>query len=152
MYVALVLLQTLILPLVSGVIHLVVKGGNSLVVFGTWWAFWGVGTRLTVAGLSQLTNPARTMGGILNIEDNAAEHVVQEFGYANVSMGLVGLVAPFVSGWGILGAVPGAVFLGLAGLRHVVKRAKSRKETVATWTDLLVFVMAALGILAAALT
>jgi hypothetical protein len=152
MYVALVLLQTLILPLVSGVIHLVVKGGNSLVVFGTWWAFWGVGTRLTVAGLSQLTNPARTTRGILNIEDNAAEHVVQEFGYANVSMGLVGLVAPFVSGWGILGAVPGAVFLGLAGLRHVVKRAKSRKETVATWTDLLVFVMVALGILAAALT
>ncbi|NMO49658.1 hypothetical protein HH310_00365 [Actinoplanes sp. TBRC 11911] len=30
-------------------------------------------------------------------------------------------------------------------IRHVAKRGKNRDETVATWTDLLVFVMVALG-------
>lgn len=146
MYILLVLLQTLILPLVSSIIHLVVAGGSPLVVLGVWWAFWGVGTRLFVAGISQLANPARTTKGILGIEDKSAELVVHELAYANLSMGAVALVAAFVPGWGILGALPGALYLGLAGFRHVVKKGKNREELVATWTDILVFVMVVLGV------
>lgn len=151
MYLLLVLLQTLILPLASSVIHLAVGGGNPLVVFGLWWAFWGVGTRLAVAGISQLVDPGRTTRGILDIDDPGAEHVVHELGFANLSMGLIALIAPFVPGWGILGAGAGALYLGLAGFRHLAKRGKNRDETVATWTDLLVFVMVALGIAGALL-
>ena len=66
-------------------------------------------------------------------------------------MGLVALVAPFVDHWGILGAAAGAISLGLAGLRHVTKSGKNRDENVATWTDLLVFVVVALGLLGTAL-
>jgi hypothetical protein len=146
MYVVLVLLQTLILPLVSSTIHLAVAGGNPLIVAGMWWAFWGVGTRLTVAGISQLVNPARTAKGILGIDDAGAEQVVHELGYANLSMGLIALIAPFVPGWGILGAVGGAIYLGLAGFRHVTKRGKNLDENIATWTDLLVFVVVGLGV------
>lgn len=148
MYILLVLLQTLILPLASSAIHLAVAGGNPLIVVGMWWAFWGVGTRLTVAGISQLANPARTAKGILGIDDVGAEQVVHELGYANLSMGLIALVAPFIQGWGILGAVGGAIYLGLAGFRHVTKRGKNLDENIATWTDLLVFVAVGLGILA----
>ncbi|WP_136625638.1 hypothetical protein [Mycobacterium innocens] len=93
------LLQTLILPLVSGGIQLAVAGGNPAVVFGLWWAFWGVGTRLLVAGISQLTNPGRTARGILGIEDAGAEQVVHELGYANLSIGLMASrVRPPVAG------------------------------------------------------
>lgn len=148
MYIAVVLLQTLVLPLISGGIQLAVTGGNPAVVFGLWWAFWGVGARLLVAGVSQLANPGRTARGILGIEDAGAEQVVHELGYANLSMGLVGLMSPFTGGWGILGAVTGAVYLGFAGLRHVAKRRKNADETVATWTDLLVFVMVTVGAVA----
>jgi hypothetical protein len=150
MYIALVLLQTLILPLVCGSIHLAVAGGNPLIVFGLWWAFWGVGTRLSVAGISQITNPARTTRDILEIEDAGGEQVVHELGFANLSMGLVGLVCPFIGGWAVLGAASGAVYLALAGLRHVAKRGKSANELVATWTDVLVFVMVAVGTVAIA--
>ncbi|MGX5679924.1 hypothetical protein [Schumannella luteola] len=146
MYIALVLLQTLVLPLASGVIHLVVAGGHPLVVFGIWWAFWGVGTRLVVAGISQLANPARTAQGILGMEDKGAEQVVHELGFANLCLGAVALVAPFIPGWGYLGALPGALYLGLAGFRHVAKRSKGRDETVATWTDILVFVAVVAGL------
>ena len=149
MYILLVLLQTLILPLVSTLIHVAVGGGNPLIIAGIWWAFWGVGTRLTVAGISQLANPGRTAKGILGIDDAGAEQVVHELGYANLSMGLIALVAPFVPGWGILGAVGGAIYLGLAGFRHVTKRGKNLDENVATWTDLLVFVMVGLGVVGA---
>jgi hypothetical protein len=145
-YILLVLLQTLVLPLVSSIIHLVVAGGNPLVILGIWWAFWGVGTRLLVAGISQLANPARTTKGILGIEDKSAELVVHELAYANLSMGAVAMIAAFVPGWGLLGAVPGALYLGLAGFRHVVNKGKNREELVATWTDILVFVMVVLGV------
>jgi hypothetical protein len=148
MYALLVLLQTVALPLVSGIIHLAVAGGNPLIVFGIWWAFWGVGTRLVVAGISQLVNPSRTTQGILGIDGGGADQIVHELGYANLSMGAVALVAPFLPGLSILGAAPGAIYLGLAGLRHVAKRGKSRDETIATWTDLLVFLVVAVGIIA----
>jgi len=147
MYILLVLLQTLLLPLASTAIQLSVAGGDPLIVAGIWWAFWGVGTRLTVAGISQLANPARTAKGILGIDDAGAEQVVHELGFANLSMGLIALVAPFVPGWGILGAAAGAIYLGLAGFRHVAKRGKGADENVATWTDVLVFLAVGLGIL-----
>lgn len=146
MYIALVLAQTLVLPLVSGVIQLVVAGGDPLVVFGIWWAFWGVGTRLFVAGISQLANPGRTTKGILGIEDKSAELVVHELGFANLCLGFVALFAPFVPGWGILGALPGAIYLGLAGFRHIATKGKGAEENVATWTDILVFVAVVAGI------
>lgn len=146
MYIALVLLQTLILPLACASIHLAMSGGDPLVVLGIWWAFWGVGSRLFVAGISQLVNPARTTQGILGIEDAGAELVVHELGYANLGMGLVAMASAFTGSWGILGAAPGALFLGLAGLRHLSKPGKNRDETLATWTDLLVFAMVLAGL------
>lgn len=146
MYIALVLAQTLVLPLVSGIIHLAVGGGDPLVVFGIWWAFWGVGTRLFVAGISQLANPTRTAKGILGIEDKGAELVVHELGFANLCLGLVALFAPFIPDWGILGALPGALYLGLAGFRHIPKKGKNVEEQVAMWTDILVFVVVVAGI------
>lgn len=63
-------------------------------------------------------------------------------------MGLIGLVSPFTGGWGIRAAVTGAVYLGFAGLRHIAKRGKNADETVATRTDLLVFVMVTVGAIA----
>ena len=148
MYIILVLLQTLLLPLASGSLQLALAGGNPLVVYGIWWAFWGVGTRLLVAGISQLVNPARTAKGILGIDDRGAEQVVNELGFANLCLGAVALVVPFAPEFTIAAAVPGALYLGLAGFRHVAKRGKGRDENVATWTDLLVFVVVLVGVVA----
>lgn len=151
MYIIVVLVQTVVLPLVSGGIHLAVAGGNPLVVFGIWWAFWGVGTRLLLAGISQLARPDRTVHDILGIDDEKAGLVVHELAFANLSMGIAGVATAFVPGWGILGSIAGAIYLGLAGVRHVVKRGKNAQEQVATWTDLLVCVMVLLGVVATAI-
>lgn len=148
MYKTLVLLQTLVLPLASGSLQLAAHGGDPLVVFGLWMALWGVGTRLVVAGISQLLNPARTAQGILGIESSDANQVVHELGYANLSLGAVPLAVPFLPDWGIAVALSGALYLGLGGLRHVAKRGKDSDELVATWTDLLVCVVVLLGAVA----
>lgn len=152
MYIAVVLAQTFVLPLVSGTIHLAVAGGNVLVVFGMWWAFWGVGTRLLVAGISQLANPTRTTQGILGLQDEKANLVVHELGFANLSFGLAATAISLFPAWGVLGAVPGAIYLGLAGFRHIATRGKGREESVATWTDLLVFVATITGVIAVLVT
>ncbi|PPG33183.1 hypothetical protein [Pseudoclavibacter sp. RFBB5] len=173
MYALLVILQTVVLPLLFGGVHLGVAGGNPALVFGIWFAFWGVGSRLIVAGISQLTNPLRTtqtiLGAAADESDEPEEHaagtrmqtlnatgaataqVVQELGLANLSLGTVALVSSLVPGWGLVGALPGAIYLGLAGIRHLAKRGKSTNELVATWTDLLVFVIVVGGVVAAAL-
>ena len=180
MYALLVILQTVVLPLVFGGVHLGVAGGNPALVFGVWFAFWGVGSRLIVAGTSQLTNPRRTTQTILGAAPEGADEqghadaatastgtevdtaadtatytataqVVQELGLANLSLGAVALVSSLVPGWGLVGALPGAIYLGLAGIRHLGKRGKSTNELVATWTDLLVFLLVVGGVVAAAL-
>ena len=100
--------------------------------------FWGVGTRLLLAGLSQLFAPERT-AAILGSGGSVAERTLaRELGGANVAMGLAGLLA-LVPGWAVPAGAAGAVFLGIAGISHVATRGKSTHELVATWTDLLVF-------------
>ena len=45
-YFILVIAQTAVFPIVSGIVELAVFGGDPIQVFGKWWVFWGVGTRL----------------------------------------------------------------------------------------------------------
>jgi hypothetical protein len=145
MYVVVVLLQTVILPLAFGVGQLAVQGGEPVPVIGGWFLFWGVGTRLLLAGVHQVLKPDYTAQGILGGSSAETAHVVQELGFANICMGLAAIVAFTRPEWWVVGAIPGGLFLLLAGLRHVAKPGKDRDETVATWTDLLVgIVMAAL--------
>lgn len=138
MYVMVVLLQTLILPLASGIVELVGQGGDPVLVIGRWFLFWGVGTRLLLAGIVQVARPSFTARDILGAGESGALHVVQELGFANIAMGVVGVVGAFVTGWWAAAAIPGGIFLGQAGLRHVAKPGKGLEEQVATWTDLLV--------------
>ena len=53
-YFIVVIGQTVVLPVVSGIIELVAVGGDPVLVFGKWWVFWGVGTRLLSAGIAQV--------------------------------------------------------------------------------------------------
>lgn len=138
MYVAVVLLQTLILPLASGTVELVASGGDPILVFGRWFLFWGVGTRLVLAGAVQVVRPAFTMRDILGHADPGTLVVVQELGFANLAMGTLGVIGAFTPDWWAAAAIPGAIFLGQAGLRHVLRPEKGLEERVATWTDLLV--------------
>ena len=141
MYIVLVLAQTLVLPLVSGTIELLVAGGDPLLVYGRWFLFWGVGTRLLVAGISQTARPGFTIQNILGAPNPGADQIAQELGLANLAFGVAGVVCAFVPGWGPGAAIAGGLYLGLAGFRHLSKRHPNAKEIVATWTDLLVFVV-----------
>ncbi len=144
MYVVMLIGFMVVLPIVSIVIELIASGGDADVWFtiGKWFLFWGVGMRLFVAGISQLFKPQFTANNILGgTTSPAALQVVQELGFANLGMGAVALIAPWVSDWAIPASIPAIVFLGLAGLRHIAKPGKNGKEFLATITDLFVAVV-----------
>jgi hypothetical protein len=146
-YIILVLAQTVVLPLVSGTIELLVGGGDPVLVYGRWFLFWGVGTRLLVAGVSQIFRPGFTVQNILGEPNAGATQIAQELGFANLSIGVGAIVAAFVPGWAVPVAIIGGLFLGLAGFRHVAKKHPNVKEIVATWTDILLFLAMAAYVL-----
>ncbi len=137
-YFILVILQTVALPIVSGVIELLTVGGDPVLVFGKWWAFWGVGTRLLVAGIVQVSGKGPT-SEILGADRPTVQtqQLTRELGTANIGMGVAGLLA-LVPGWAVPAGLAGGIFLLVAGIMHVPKKNKNAQETLATWTDLVV--------------
>ncbi len=137
-----VILQTIVLPIASGTIELATSGGNPVEVYGRWWVFWGVGTRLVVAGIVQLVRPGTTaaiLGSAKPVESEP--QLVRKLATANIGMGLAGLLA-LIPVWAPSAGAAGGVFLLITGLMHVTKQNKNAQETLATWTDLLVGVVA----------
>lgn len=137
-YFVVVIAQTVVLPIVSGIWELAVAGGDPILVFGKWWVFWGVGTRLLLAGLVQVSGRGATAEILGATAPTVQEkQLTRELGTANIGMGLAGLLA-LVPQWALPAGVAGGTFLLLAGLMHLSKQGKNAKETLATWTDLVV--------------
>ncbi|TVU59723.1 hypothetical protein FQP90_18670 [Paenarthrobacter nitroguajacolicus] len=137
-YFILVIAQTVALPIVAASFELAINGGDPVLVFGKWWVFWGVGTRLVVAGVAQVSGKGPT-AAILGapIPTVQEKQLTRELGMANVGMGLAGLLA-LVPGWALPSGLAGGAFLLIAGIMHVPKKNKNAKEALATWTDLIV--------------
>jgi hypothetical protein len=139
MYYLVVVLTTLVLPVASIAVDAHRTSGSELtLLIGKWFVFWGIGVRLFIAGLSQLTRPAFTAREILGIEADSAGPLVAELGTANAGLGLVGILSLWQTGWTPAAALAGGLFLAAAGFTHARARSRTRKETVAMVTDVLV--------------
>jgi hypothetical protein len=137
-YVILVIAQTVALPIISGVVQLAVVGGDPVLVFGMWWVFWGVGTRLLVAGIAQVSGKGPTSAILGATAPSVQEkQLTRELGVANLCLGLAGILA-LVPGWALPAGFAGGIYLLLAGVMHLPKKGKNPQETLATWTDLIV--------------
>jgi hypothetical protein len=137
-YFILVIAQTIVLPIASAITELATIGGDPVLVFGKWWVFWGVGTRLLVAGIAQVSGKGPTAAILGSTAPTVQEtQLTRELGIANVGMGVAGLLA-LVSDWALPAGLAGGVFLLIAGIMHVPKKGKNAKEALATWTDLIV--------------
>lgn len=137
-YFIIVIAQTVVMPIISGIIELSSTGGDPVLVFGKWWVFWGVGTRLLSAGIVQMSGRGPTAAILGAATPSVQEQqLARELGTANIGMGLAGLLA-LVPGWALPAGAAGGVFLLIAGAMHVAKKNKNAKETLATWTDLVV--------------
>lgn len=149
MYLAAILVLMLIAPLASVLIEALVVGGPVAALVLKWFVVWGVGARLGLAGVKQVTQPAFTAQTIFEIADPKAQVIVQELGFANLAFGLLGLLSLAFPAFLVPAAVGGGLFYFLAGVKHALRPEKNRTETIAMVSDLAMAAVLAVAVASA---
>jgi hypothetical protein len=137
MYFASILVLLLMFPLAS-IAAEAIRFGHSFTdmgLIGKWFVFWAVGVRLFLAGVRQVLQPSFTAVEIFDIHEPKALAIVRELGFANLSMGLLGLCGLWHKEWLIPAAIVAGSYYGLAGLGHVPQPHKNAKEYAAMISD-----------------
>ncbi len=109
-------------------------------LIGKWFIFYAVGIRLFTAGISQASNPAFT-GRIFKMKSTESFVIIRELGFANIAMGVMGILSVLNNNWRVMAAITGGMFLGLAGILHLLKKPDSLNEMIAMIYDLFVLVV-----------
>ena len=150
MYIFAVTFLMFIFPIVSIVIEILVNKNHSALIelIGKWFVFWAIGIRLFTAGLRQIIKPGLTSEGILGIKSKEAWQLVRELGFANVAMGITGIITLWKPDWLLPEALIGGLFLLLAGLEHVPKKNRNFEENLAMYSDLAIGVVMAVFVIA----
>lgn len=153
MYFIIVIATTIVLPVASALIELsglniagmhMASSTILIIYFGKWYVFWAGGLRLLLAGLRQTFQPTFTLKQIFNIDHEPSEHIVQELGFANLSMGLLCVTTLAFPQLVMAGAIVSGLYYGLAGLRHFIgHEPRNAQRTLAMGTDILVFAVLA---------
>ena len=142
-FIIMIVLLMFAFPIASLFVELFVFKTNTgfLFLMGKWFVFWGVGVRLFTAGLRQALQPQFTAQDIFGIRDTKPLVIVRELGFANCSIGLIGLCSVFNATWILPSAIAGDLFYGLAVLQHLLKKDKNATEMTATISGLLMFII-----------
>lgn len=149
MYFVMVILLLFVFPLASVAIEALRfgPGAEYMPLVGKWFTFWAVGVRLFVAGGRQVLQPSFTAVEIFDIREPKAFVIVRELGFANLSMGFLGLYSLWRREFILPAAIVGGLYYALAGLGHVFEKSKNAKEQTAMITDFFAFVVLAAFIL-----
>jgi len=143
LYLASVLLFMLLLPVISIVIDAGYKSGISIFYIGKWFVFWAIGIRLLTAGLRQVIKPAFTAKDIFHIDSIESHIIVRELGFANICFGLAGVLSLYIPEWRTAAAFTGGLYMGIAGVQHIIKKPSTPNEVVAMVSDIFIFLVMA---------
>jgi hypothetical protein len=129
-YLVPVLLLLFVIPAGCVLAEVIARGDATdlWIVVGKWFVFWGVGARLFVAGVRQIFQPEFTATKIFDLTEPGALAVVRELGFANVTMGTLGVASLANSAWLIPAAIVGALYYGLAGAGHLIRPERNSIE------------------------
>jgi hypothetical protein len=105
-------------------------------LIGLWFVFWAVGVRLGLAGVRQILRPEFTARDIFKLEGEGPLTIVRELGFANLAIGVVGLLALPFPAFVLPAAIYASIFYAAAGAMHVTEPRRGRKESVAMISDL----------------
>jgi hypothetical protein len=137
MYVLIVALTMLILPIGSVAIARGVDPTAAWIdLIGLWFVFWAVGVRLGIAGVRQILRPEFTARDIFKLEGEEPLAIVRELGFANLAIGIVGLLAVRFAAFVLPAAIYASIFYAAAGAMHVREPDRGLNENVAMLSDL----------------
>jgi hypothetical protein len=142
-YLMMSLLLAIILPLLSALWeHYYELELLGWALIGKWFIFYAIGIRLFTAGISQASNPAFT-GSILHLKSKESFVLIRELGFANISLGIMGILSVLNNNWRVMAALSGGLFLGLAGVNHLFRKPEGQNELIALFYDLFVTIVIA---------
>jgi hypothetical protein len=136
MYYAIIGLFMLVLPCASVLAEVLTTQQLTMLLVGKWYVFWAVGVRLLLAGLRQVIQPRYTAQVVLGLKSDDSLLVIRELGFANVALGLSGLLSIYFPSWSVPIALAGGIFYGLAGGNHALQAHRGTVETVAMVSDI----------------
>jgi hypothetical protein len=144
-YPFIVFLLMFLLPAISITWEILLEGATfGWPLIGKWIVFWCVGIRLFTAGIKQASNPEYAASNIFRLKAKESLVIIRELGFANIALGVMGILSVINSNWRSIAAITGGIFFGLAGIQHLFKKPDSRNELIAMITDLYVFIIALL--------
>jgi hypothetical protein len=148
LYLINVLATMLILPVLSITVEATIKSiPLSIELTAKYFIGWAIGVRLLIAGLRQSIRPEFTAEQIFNLRNSRDSlPFIRELGFANICMGLLGVVSFFKQEWRLPAAITGGLYFGLAGFLHVFRKAATFNELIAKISDLFIFSIALLYI------
>jgi len=138
MYFLTVLLVMIVLPVLSiaSERYFYHSSAPLLLLTGKWFVFWGAGVRLFGAGVRQLFQPRFTVEKIFGLSNDDTLPIVRELGIANLATGGVGILSLSKPSFVLPVAIAGALFYGLAGIRHATDKGRNLNQNLAMVTDL----------------
>jgi hypothetical protein len=104
-----------------------------------WLIFWGAGMRLFTAGIKQAATPEFTAINIFKMKGKESYVVIRELGFANISLGIMGILSVLNDSWRMLAAIATGIFFGFAAMQHCTKKPCSANEKVALAYDAVIF-------------
>ena len=145
MYLLTVVLLMAVLPVGSILVELLIfkTAATILPLIGKWLVFWAVGVRQFLAGLRQTIRPQFTAETIFGIKGKDPLPIVQELGFANLSMGVLGIISIVDSRLIFPSAIVSGLFFGFAGIKHLTRGKRNLNENVAMVSALLLFAVLA---------
>jgi hypothetical protein len=140
MYAVSVILSMVLLPIFSiGYEHYLRHSPAPLMLLaGKWFVFWSAGIRICGAGLRQFFQPRFTSEGIFGIHSDDPLPFVRELGIANFAAGTIGVLSIVQPSFILPSAIVAAIFFGIAGIRHLTDKHRSRNQNLAMITALFV--------------
>ena len=131
-----------ILPLLSVIYgHFIEKESIDRQLILKWFIFWAVGIRLFTAGIKQASDPSFTGTKIFKFTSRESYVVIRELGFANIALGVMGILSLINNDWRIIAAISSGLFFGLAALQHSTIKPGSKNEWIALFYDFGVFLM-----------
>ena len=130
------------LPIASFITESIIeKIPMSIGLFLKWFIFWAAGIRLFTAGIKQASNPEFTATKIFRLLKPETYVIIRELGFANIALGVMGILSLLNDSWRILAAVSCSIFFGLAALQHSLRETFGDNELTATLYDALVCIV-----------
>ena len=149
MYAIIVFLLMMIFPILSVLIDgLFFNTTTSIfLLLGKWFVFWAVGVRLMTASYKQIFSPQFTAQEVFETTEKGAFAIVRELGFSLFAIGLLGICTLFIPQWRLPAALVGGLFFTFAGLGHLIRKNRNKKETLSMLSDFWISLICAMYII-----